>query len=61
MNIDTEIVLLAFARDWYFDAAVRYGGKTGETLRESAEAIQKHLKGRIEQNGGKKDGDSSQV
>lgn len=60
MNIDTEVILLAFARDWYFDAAARYSGKTGEHLRECAEAIQNHLNGRIEQNGGKKDGDSGQ-
>lgn len=60
MNPTTEILLLAFARDWYLDTACRYGGETGETLREIAEEINKHLKDRIEGSKGEKSGDSSQ-
>ena len=60
MNVDTEIILLALARDWYYDAAVRYGGETGGKLREVADGIQKHLNSRIGENKGEKSGDSGQ-
>lgn len=60
MNINTEIILIALARDWYLDAAARYGGETGGKLRDVADGIQKHLNGLIGESKGEKSGDSGQ-
>lgn len=49
MNPITEVILLAFARDWYILASLQYDGETRRQIKAMSDEIQKHIDNRMKE------------